>query len=224
VIGCFGNVTTTKRIPQLLEAFACLRAEFPEALLVLAGRPGGGFALEPQLARLGLRPELDVLKLDYVDEPRLWALLAASAVSVNLRWPTMGETSGTAIRALVLGRPLVVSDVGWFSELPDEAVARIPAGPQEVEVLTETLSRLCRDAGRREELGRAGQEYVRANHDLARVTQEYAAVLEEAAGRELLREEVLGEVARAASEVGLEPLSPELEPVGQALSEIGLGD
>jgi glycosyltransferase involved in cell wall biosynthesis len=224
VIGCFGNITTTKRIPQLLEAFAGLRTEFPEAQLVLAGRPGSGFALEPELERLGLRREQHVLQLDYVNEPRLWALIAASTVSVNLRWPTMGETSGTAIRALVLGRPLVVSDLGWFSELPDETVAKIPAGPDEVGILTETLTRLCRDAGRREELGRAGRAYVRDNHDLEDVAEAYTAALEEAAGRELVRAEVLGEVARAASEVGLGPLSPELEPVGEALSEIGLGD
>ena len=53
----------------------------------------------------------------YVDEARLWALMKACDVHVSLRSPTMGETSGTAIRALSLGKPLVVSDVGWFAEL-----------------------------------------------------------------------------------------------------------
>ena len=60
-----------------------------------------------------------VVRLDYLDEDVLWQLLADSDVCVSLRWPTMGETSGMAIRALSLGKPLVVSDVGWFSELPD---------------------------------------------------------------------------------------------------------
>ena len=44
--------------------------------------------------------------------------MGACDVHVSLRSPTMGETSGTAIRALALGKPLVVSDVGWFAELP----------------------------------------------------------------------------------------------------------
>ena len=52
--------------------------------------------------------------------PILWALMAACDACINLRAPTMGETSGTAVRALALGKPLVVSDVGWFAELPDE--------------------------------------------------------------------------------------------------------
>ena len=40
------------------------------------------------------------------------ALMIAADVHVNLRSPTMGETSGTAIRALSLGRPLIVTENG----------------------------------------------------------------------------------------------------------------
>jgi glycosyltransferase involved in cell wall biosynthesis len=224
VIGCFGYLTTTKRIPQLVEAFVRLRREFPQALLVLAGRPTPGFALDPLLAKHGLRRDEDVLQLDYVDEPRLWALMAESDICVNLRWPTMGETSGTAVRALVLGRPLVVSDIGWFSELPDDAVAKVAVGPSEVEELTQVLSRLSGDAHVRESLGASGEAYVRREHDLDRVAEAYAAALEEAAGRELVRDDVLGQVSRAASDVGLKASSPELSDVGKALSEVGLGD
>ena len=224
VIGCFGYLTTTKRIPQLVEAFVGVRREFPEALLVLAGRPTPGFALDPLLERHGLRRDRDVMELDYVDEARLWALMAESDICVNLRWPTMGETSGTAIRALSLGRPLVVSDIGWYAELPDDAVAKVAAGPTEVEELTQVLSGLSGDAELRERLGGSGEAYVRREHDLGRVAEAYAAALEESAGRELVRGEVLGEVSRAASEVGLEPSSPELSDVGRAVSEVGLGD
>ena len=224
VVGCFGYLTTTKRIPQLVEAFAALRREFPEALLVLAGRPTPGFALDPLVEEHGLRRDQDVVELDYVDESRLWALMAASDVCVNLRWPTMGETSGTAIRALSLGRPLVVSDVGWYSELPHGAVAKIAAGPTEVEELTQVLSRLSGDRELRERLGAAGEEYVRSKHDLGRVAEAYAAALEEAAGLELVRDDVLAEVSRAASDVGLNASSPELARVGKALSEVGLDD
>jgi glycosyltransferase involved in cell wall biosynthesis len=224
VIGCFGYLTTTKRIPQLVEAFTRLRHEFPEALLVLAGRPTSGFALDPLLEQHGLRRGKDVMELDFVDEARLWALMAASDVCVNLRWPTMGETSGTAIRALSLGRPLVVSDVGWYSELPVDTVAKVAAGPTEVDELTQVLSRLSSDAELRGRLGASGEAYVRREHDLDQVAEAYAAALEEAAGRELVRDDVLDQVSRAASAVGLEASSTELSDVGKALSEVGLGD
>jgi hypothetical protein len=136
----------------------------------------------------------------------------------------MGETSGTAIRALVLGRPLVVSDVGWFSELPDDAVEKIPPGADEVEILANALARLCRDAGLSAELGAAGEEWIRQNHDLERVAEAYATALEQTAGRELVRSEVLREVATAASEVGIHARDSEAAALGKALSDVGLGD
>ena len=57
--------------------------------------------------------------------------MAACDAIVSLRSPTMGETSGSAIRALSLGKPLVVSDVGWFAELPDDAVLKVPVDERE---------------------------------------------------------------------------------------------
>ena len=51
---------------------------------------------------------------------------------VSLRWPTMGETSAAAVRALSLGKPLVVSDVGAFRELPDEVAIKVPVGEGEI--------------------------------------------------------------------------------------------
>ena len=55
----------------------------------------------------------------------------------------MGETSGIAIRALSLGKPLVVSDVGWFSELPRDVAFAIPPDDDEVETLTAALELLA---------------------------------------------------------------------------------
>jgi glycosyltransferase involved in cell wall biosynthesis len=223
VIGCFGNLTASKRIPQLARAFALLREEFPEALLLVVGEPAPGFELESTLERHGLTGD-HVLRLAYVPEDRLWALMGAADISVNLRWPTMGETSGTAIRALALGRPLVVSDVGWFSELPDDTVEKVPVGSDEIETLADALARLSRDAGLRVELGAAGERWIRREHDLGRVADAYVAALEEAAGRDLVRAEVLGEVARAASEIGLRARDSEVAVLGEALSDAGLRD
>jgi glycosyltransferase involved in cell wall biosynthesis len=223
VIGCFGNMTTSKRIPQLAGAFARLREDFPDALLLLVGQPAPGFEVESALERHGLTGE-QVLRLEHVPEDRLWALMKGADISVNLRWPTMGETSGTAIRALVLGRPLVVSDVGWFSELPDDTVEKIPVGDDEVETLAGALVRLSRDPGLREALGAAGERWISREHDLGRVADAYVAALEEAAGRELVRAEVLGEIATAASEIGMRARDTTVAEVGEALSDAGLGD
>jgi hypothetical protein len=38
---------------------------------------------------------------------------------VAMRFPTMGETSGIVCRAMQMAIPVIVSDVGWYSELPE---------------------------------------------------------------------------------------------------------
>jgi glycosyltransferase involved in cell wall biosynthesis len=215
LIGCFGHLNESKRIPQLLAAFTRLRAGYPEARLLLVG------ALASRLSGTAV-PE-GVVREDYVAEERLWSLMAACDAIVSLRSPTMGETSGTAIRALTLGKPLVVSDVGWFSELPDDVAARVPVDEREVETLTAALERLAAERAEREAMSTAARELVEREHSLPHVAELYAAALEEAAGGTAVREVLLKDIARAAAEIGIEAADPELGEVSGRLDEVGLG-
>jgi glycosyltransferase involved in cell wall biosynthesis len=216
-----GNLNPTKRIAQLLQAFARLRVSFPEALLVLAGTAAPRFRLDSRLDRLGLL-DGSVLRLDYVDEARLWSLIGAADICVSLRWPTMGETSGVAIRTLSLGRPLVVSDVGWFSELPDAVAAKVQVDEWEVDTLVALLELLAGDADLRRSMGEAARLYAQREHSLARAAELYAAALEEAAGGASVRDAVLVEIATAARDAGLGPDSPETAELAARLREVGL--
>jgi glycosyltransferase involved in cell wall biosynthesis len=211
LVGCFGHLNVNKRIPQLLEAFALLRERRPGARLLLAGATGERFALERRLERVDLGGAL--VREEYVPEERMWSLMAACDVLVNLRSPTMGETSGAAIRALGLGKAMLVSDVGWFAELPDGAVLRIPVDEYEVPTIAAALE-LAADHGG--ELGGAAAEYVRREHDLGRAADGYARALEEAAGGEAVTDAVLARIAAAAAEVGLEDLTELARRVRQA--------
>jgi glycosyltransferase involved in cell wall biosynthesis len=199
LIGCFGYLNMNKRIPELLEAFASFRHDRPGARLLLAGAAGERFDVDRRLERLGLVD--GVQRLGYVPEERMWSLMAACDVLVNLRYPTMGETSGSAIRALSLGKALVVSDVGWFSELPDNAVLKVPVDEYEVQTLAAALRLAVEHAG---ELGATARSYVEREHSLDRVAGDYAAALETAAGADVVDDAVLYRIAEAAAEVGLD--------------------
>jgi len=222
LIGSFGNVNSSKRIPQLLEAFARLRRERPDARLLLVGAVSPGFDLDRRLQRLGLSGE-GITREAYVEEDRLWALMAACDVCVNLRSPTMGETSGSVIRQLSLGKPVVVSDVGWFAELPDEVALKIPVDANETESLYAALELLARDEGARAAMSSTARELVRREHDLGRTAELYVAALEQAAGGEAVADAVLGDVSRAATDVGIEPGSPEAAELARRLAEVELG-
>ena len=222
LVGSFGNVNSSKRIPQLLEAFARLRRDRPGARLLLVGATSPGFDLERRLQRLGLSDE-GILREDYVEERRLWSLMAACDVCVSLRAPTMGETSGSVIRQLSLGKPAIVSDTGWFAELPDGVALKIPVGDGEVDALHAALELIARDGGVREAMSRAALELARREHDLEHVAELYASALEQAAGGKAVAEEVLHEVAAAAGAVGIEPGSAEATELARRLAEVELG-
>jgi glycosyltransferase involved in cell wall biosynthesis len=222
LLGSFGYVNQSKRVPQLLEAFAAIRVERPGARLLLVGAESPGFDLDRRLQRLGI-DEKGIVREGYVDESRLWGLMRACDVHVGLRSPTMGETSGTAIRALSLGKPLVVSDAGWFRELPDDVALKIPVGDGEVETLTAALRLLGERAGVREAMGAAAQTLTRREHDLERVADLYVAVFERAAGGGAVSDSVLREVTDAAADVGVAPGSAEAKEIARRLAEVDLG-
>jgi glycosyltransferase involved in cell wall biosynthesis len=173
LIGCFGHLNASKRVPQLVGAFERLRRRRPEAALLLVGdatRDVEAIELPPGVVREA-----------YVAEERLWSLMAAADVHVALRAPTMGETSASVIRSLSLGKPLVVSDIGWFSELPDEVAFKVPVGGPEVDLLAAALDLLAADPALRVAMGNAARRLAETEHGLDRVADLYAAALTEAA-------------------------------------------
>ena len=222
LIGAFGNVNQSKRVPQLLEAFARLRRAHPGARLLLVGATSPGFDLERRLQRLGLDDE-GIVREGYVDEGRLWSLVAAWDVHAGPRSPPRGETSGTAIRALVLGKPLVVSDVGWFSELPGDVALKVPVGETEAADLAAALELLAERPDVRRTMGSAARELARTTHDLDRVAELQAAAFEQVAGGGAVTSAVLREVSEAAASVGVAPGSPEASEIARRLSDLDLG-
>jgi glycosyltransferase involved in cell wall biosynthesis len=155
-VGTFGGIDLQKRIPSVLRALDALRADVPDARLLLVGAVAPGVDL-PE------RPGLEVL--GRVTLEQMETLMARCHVCVQLRWPTAGEASGAALRALRLGRPLVVSDCGWFAELPPAVADRIPAGSDtdaESAALARALLALARDPGRREQMTAAALDLAAA--------------------------------------------------------------
>ena len=222
LFGAFGNVNQSKRVPQLLEAFARLRRDHPGARLLLVGAVSPGFDLDRRLQRLGLAGE-GIVREGHVDERRLWELMAACDAHIGLRSPTMGETSGTVIRALTLGKPVVVSDVGWFAELPDGVALEVPVGAHEVDDLEAALRLLAERPEARAAMGAAARTLATTEHDLARVAGLQAAAFERTAGGQAVDDDVLREVSEAAGAVGIAAGTPEASEIARRLSEVDLG-
>jgi glycosyltransferase involved in cell wall biosynthesis len=220
IFGAFGHLNTAKRAPQLVEAFAQVVEQEPEAKLLLVGSASEEIHIDGRLAEIERAHPGSVTRLPYVEEDRLWNLIAGCDVCVCLRYPTMGETSGIAIRALVCGRPLLVSDVGWFSELSDDIAVKVSVGDGEVESIAEQMVVLARDPQRRDAMSVAASRYAADDLALARVAEQYRRAIIDASGGAEVRDAVLREMAVAASGIGLEDSSAELGEIAQGIREV----
>ena len=204
VVGCFGVVNSSKRIPELLRAFAHVRERHPGPRCSSSARPPRG-STSTAGSSASASPARAWRARSWVDERRLWALMAGADVCVNLRHPTMGETSGSVIRALSLGKPLVVSDVGWFSELPEGVALRSPWTSARRTTSRPRSSCSSRERTFAPRWGGRVQALARRGARPQRVAERYAAALEEAAGGPAVVDTVLREVSEAAADVGIAP-------------------
>jgi glycosyltransferase involved in cell wall biosynthesis len=175
-VATFGFVTPAKRPGVLLRAFARLRRDIPEARLLIVGEVSPHFDFDGLLTP-DLRAGVTVtgrLELD-----RFLLHMQACDVAVNLRHPTAGETSGTVVRLLGMGKPLIVSDTGAFSEIPDDCCAKVDLDDSEEDLLVAYLRRLAGDEPLRRRMGENARRHMAANHSLAGSARGYAEFLHE---------------------------------------------
>jgi glycosyltransferase involved in cell wall biosynthesis len=76
---------------------------------------------------------------------------------------------------MAAGKPLIVFDHGWYSELPDGAAVKTPPGDEAA--LLQAMSRLAGSAELRRTMGRAALTYARDNCQPSRVADAYIAFL-----------------------------------------------
>jgi glycosyltransferase involved in cell wall biosynthesis/GNAT superfamily N-acetyltransferase len=88
-------------------------------------------------------------------------------VYVNLREPVLEGASASLLEQLPRAKPVLVSDAGFFSELPDDAVCKTPIGDRDA--LAENLRRLLNEPQLRSTIGSRGREVA------SRLTVERAA-------------------------------------------------
>jgi glycosyltransferase involved in cell wall biosynthesis len=175
-VATFGFVTASKRPEVLLRAFARLRREVPRARLLIVGEVSPHF----DFSRI-FTPELGegVTVTGRLELDRFLLYMAACDVAVNLRHPTAGETSGTVIRLLGLGKPLIVNETGSFAEIPDGAAAKVPLDDAEEDLLLAYLRALALDEGLRQAMGENARRHVALHHTLAGSARGYADFLRE---------------------------------------------
>jgi glycosyltransferase involved in cell wall biosynthesis len=230
VILSLGRVNPFKRIPAVFRAVRRLVEEGLPALMLIVGGDSPNYDVS-RLARFA-RIEPQVRRLGYVPDDALPALFAAADVCVNLRHPTAGETSAAVLRLMSAGLPTIVTETGAFSDLPDDAVLKVPPDAFEGELLTTYLRTLATNEPFRRAVGANARAFVLREHTMRRAAEGYLDVLRAVTGLPLdhtLVREPMNQVRMEKSPPVPMPVAsyaisddPLLATVADALAEIGL--
>jgi glycosyltransferase involved in cell wall biosynthesis/SAM-dependent methyltransferase len=175
LFGIFGFLKPYKRIAESLRAFRRVVAEHPEAKLILVGETHPELPLERLISSLGLGAH--VRHIDFAPIHDFTGFMAACDAILNLRYPTVGETSGTLLRALGLGKPALVSEIGSFEEFPASICLKVPVDSSEEEHIYEYLKLLLQRPEIRRALGERARAWVEREcrwPDVARRYLEFA--------------------------------------------------
>lgn len=164
VIGTFGYVQFTKRYDVILKAFSEYLKKNPNAVFLI----GGSFQnqeyeieLDELIKKLGISNK--IIKIGYVKD--LYPYVQITDIVVQLRYPTAGETSIITLKAMGYGKPVIVSNVGSFSELPEDVVIKLDVNSNEEESLTNAFMKLTDDKEYRDKLSSSSYNYVKEEHD-----------------------------------------------------------
>jgi glycosyltransferase involved in cell wall biosynthesis/SAM-dependent methyltransferase len=178
LVGIFGFLKPYKRIPESLRAFRRLLRLEPRARMILAGERHPDFPVDSLIDTLGLASSARVLGFTPIGD--FTGYMAACDIVLNLRYPTVGETSGSLLRALGLGRPVVVSDVGAFRDLPDDVCLKASVGRGEEDEIFEYLNLLVSRPSLGRALGARARAWVERECTWEKTARHYAAFLESA--------------------------------------------
>jgi glycosyltransferase involved in cell wall biosynthesis len=164
----FGYLGRNRRLTQLLEALSAFPAREQFRLdiygqVLIDERP-----LRSLIRSLGLK---HLVKLHgYVPEAQLESALARAALAINLRYPTMGEASGSQLRIWKHALPSLVSRVGWYGALPAEAVAFVEP-ERETADIQKHLNAFLADPARFSVMGEQGRRLLEEQHAPERYAQ-----------------------------------------------------
>ena len=135
---------------------------------------------------------------------------------------------------------MVVSNIGWLGEIPDDVAVKIAIDEREEQTLTAALWALAEEPALRAQLGANARRWALAQHAPDRVAERYTQAIQRLSackprrsagwlnhalvnGSPSVQETIVGEVGEALFDLGAEESDEEiLGDTAQALEDLGL--
>lgn len=197
-LASFGYITGEKGIERTLRVLGRLRTTH-DFHYTLVGETSH-FEIDELIRSYGLTDRVTVT--GYVTLGEFERHIAETDIAINLRDHTVGETSGSACRIMAAGVPLIVSNIGWFAELPDDAAVKIDLDDKRDAHLSASLKRLLEDVALRAQIGINARRYVLAEHAIERSARAYLALIGDVVAQRTRRRFIRG-ISAEMSRLGI---------------------
>lgn len=208
-----GNINKNKCADRVIEALSASAILRDTAHYSLVG------AIDDQererLTDLALAGNVQLTIHGALDDAELHAKLRDASIVSCLREPVLEGASASAIEAMLHGAAVLVSDAGFYADLPDDCVAKVPKATEPGDI-AKVLEEIHSNPRAREDLGQRARQYAECTFspniyadallgliDDVRFTSAYGPVI--------------ASVARKLAGLGLEPSSTATETVLRSL-------
>jgi glycosyltransferase involved in cell wall biosynthesis len=169
-----GRFEAAKDHPNMLQAFARVRAEGRDAVLLLVGRGSLQAETEALASRLGLNGRARFVGTRE-DVPQF--LSVADGYVMSSAWEGMPMV---LLEAAAAGLPIVATRVGGNQEVVQESVTGFLVPPSDDQALAAAMLRLMAlPEAERRTMGARGHDHVREHYGLGRVVDRYETIYRE---------------------------------------------
>lgn len=152
-----GHVNRNKRYAEIIRAIGSSSVLREDVSYRIVG------PIEPdmdkQLRLLAMNMGVDVEIVGEVDNNRLISEICDADIMCCLRWPALESASASTIEAMLYGKPTLVTDTGFYRDLPDECVLKI-SPEAETEDIRRHLECLLASPEMGTTIGRSAQRYA----------------------------------------------------------------
>jgi glycosyltransferase involved in cell wall biosynthesis len=118
-----GRINANKRIDSVLRAIGTSPHLRNTAILRLVGHIESN--VQARLSALAHSLGVRLLISGEVDDATLAQAIERADVVCCLRFPPLEAASASAIEAMLYGKPVIVTDTGFYRELPDDCVCKV---------------------------------------------------------------------------------------------------
>ncbi len=158
LLASVSKVAYNKRFELVLRVLHRAVADFPKLRLVVVSGGQFGSKIERLIRELGLQNH--VVRTGWVSGEQYLDYIDMADAVIDLRYPTAGETSGSSLRVLQAGKPVIASAQGFFLELPEDCWMKVGVSGDEEESAYTALLKMLREPSLRSRIGEAARQFT----------------------------------------------------------------